>query len=92
MDLHHARNVTICDNRVFNADETLRKRVEYAAIELFDSENISISQLAVEDRDARHVAAIKIAADCTQGIVVDAQSIKLDVAETCQPVLDLRTE
>jgi hypothetical protein len=92
MDLHHVRNVTIRDNRIFNADETLRKRSEYAAIELFNSENISISKLAVKDRDARLVAAVKIGSDCAQGITIDTESLKLDIAGTSKPVLDRRTE
>ena len=90
MDIHHARNVTIRDNRIFCSAEAPRKHPDYAAIELFDCENITVKELGIEDRKA--AAAVKIAADCGQGITVDTESLKLDVAERSQPVLDLRAK
>ncbi len=90
MDIHHARNMTICDNQIFCSDETVRGRAEYAAIELYDCENITIEKLTIEDRDTRQIAAVKIAPDCAQNIKVDTEKFKLDVAKTCLPVLDQR--
>ncbi|MEN8254414.1 MAG: right-handed parallel beta-helix repeat-containing protein, partial [Verrucomicrobiota bacterium] len=90
MDIHHARNITIRDNRVFCSSETPRKRAEYAAIELFDCENVTIEELAVED--AKAGAAVKIAADCAQDIKIDTETLKLDMAEGCKPILDQRKE
>jgi len=90
MNIHHVRNVTIRDNRVFCSAEAPRKHANYAAIELFDCENISIEKLAVEDPKAG--AVVKIAADCGQNIKVDIGSLKLGVAEIDQPVLDLRNK
>ena len=90
MNIHHARDVTIRENRVFCSAEAPRKHANYAAIELFDCENISIEKLAVEDPKAG--AAVKIAADCGRDIKIDIESLKLDMAESSRPILDQRAE
>ncbi len=88
MDIHHARDITIRDNRIFCSAEAPRKHADYAAIELFDCENVTIEELAVED--AKADAAVKIAADCADSITVDTESMKLKISESGAPVRDLR--
>ena len=90
MDIHHACNVTIRDNRSICDSEAIRRKSEYAAVELYDCENVIVNGFAVEDRDARQIAAVKIDTDCGESIEIE--NLELDVSKTCKPVMDLRKE